>query len=546
MVVQRQLSSFVSMYLQDVTSRVVARSGRPEDRFHLGKIILETLRTAPDMDLQIDAATGESESFQSVLSRSVRFARYLRAASYAPGDVIALMAPNHLDLTVAIYAAMFNGLTVAALENMSGVGELKNTFSATEPKLVVCQHDKEKDVKEALQKANVKANIITFGGGENNFIDLFQNVEANLDDFTVTDVDTAENICFLVPTSGTTGVPKSAAVSHKNTVIHLPLWLGMYDSFPSPTKMIFHLSPLQWVTGIMNYLLSAIFHVTRVQTSGPGTVEHYRSIINKYKPSFMICSPTMMTSMVKHGGGDSCDFSCLEVIALGGSAVTKDIGQELKRHAPNAHLFPIYGLTEIGMALCGVYDINKPVSFKDCGILKFRLVDPDTGKDVCEPFKKGELWATGPSVFKGYYNRPDATKETFSEDGWLKTGDIFHRDDDFNYFFLDRMKMLLKYRNYQISPVEVEAVIRQHAGVSDAGVAGVPDSECGELPVACVVRRPGASVTAQEIKDLVKSSLQDSKQLRGGVIFVESLPMTASTKVNRKKLKEMVCTLPRE
>ncbi|CAG9104794.1 unnamed protein product [Plutella xylostella] len=635
MPVPRQVNNFCFLYLNDVTSRIVAKSGRAGDRFHLGKIILESLKVAPDMDLQIDAATGQSESFKSTLTRSVQCARYLRA-SYAPGDVIALMAPNHLDLTVPIYASLFNGLTVAAVEHTWGVGELQDTFSTIQPKLVCCQHEKQEVVREALQRAGVNANIITFGGGEHELNELIRNVEPNVDDFSVpllgkrlpmftphvsivdhltpirqksvqvvppspprstwapasvarhrlgiifahrsgcipmtwpaqahfslayatlhrslanlqprllmfrqrsslsavgydgqdtrveepgpdlgegnrgnrpgccryvTDVDTAENIAFLVPTSGTTGAPKNAACSHLNFATHLPYWLSLYDTFPSPTRLIFHLSPLQWVTGIMNYLLSAIFHVTRVQTSAPSSVEHYHSIINKYKPTFMICSPTMMATMVKHSGRDSCDFSCFEIVMLGGSAVTRDIGEEIKIRAPNAQMVPNYGLTEMGMSLCGSYNINKPVCFKNVGVLKLRLVDPDTGKDVCEPFKSGELWGQGPSIFKGYCNRPEATKEAFSEDGWLKTGDIFQRDEDLNYYFVDRLKMLMKYMNYQISPVEVETVIKQHPGVSDAGVAGVPHSECGELPVACVVRKQGASVTAQEIKDLVK------------------------------------------
>ncbi|KAG7303427.1 hypothetical protein JYU34_011942 [Plutella xylostella] len=545
MPVPRQVNNFCFLYLNDVTSRIVAKSGRAGDRFHLGKIILESLKVAPDMDLQIDAATGQSESFKSTLNRSVQCARYLRA-SYAPGDVIALMAPNHLDLTVPIYASLFNGLTVAAVEHTWGVGELQDTFSTIQPKLVCCQHEKQEVVREALQRAGVNANIITFGGGEHELNELIRNVEPNVDDFSVTEVDTAENIAFLVPTSGTTGAPKNAVCSHLNFATHLPYWLSLYDTFPSPTRLIFHLSPLQWVTGIMNYLLSAIFHVTRVQTSAPSSVEHYHSIINKYKPTFMICSPTMMATMVKHSGRASCDFSCFEIVMLGGSAVTRDIGEEIKIRAPNTQMVPNYGLTEMGMSLCGSYNINKPVCFKNVGVLKLRLVDPDTGKDVCEPFKSGELWGQGPSIFKGYCNRPEATKEAFSEDGWLKTGDIFQRDEDLNYYFVDRLKMLMKYMNYQISPVEVETVIKQHPGVSDAGVAGVPHSECGELPVACVVRKQGASVTAQEIKDLVKSSLQDSKQLRGGVIFVDALPLTATAKLNRRKLKELVSTLPRE
>ncbi|PZC73879.1 hypothetical protein B5X24_HaOG208709 [Helicoverpa armigera] len=146
----------------------------------------------------------------------------------------------------------------------------------------------------------------------------------------------------------------------------------------------------------------------------------------------------------------------------------------------------------------------------------------------------------------GYYNNPEATKEALTEDGWLRSGDILYRDEYWNLYFVERYKLLLKYRNHQVSPVEIETVITKHPGVFHVAVTGIPDKECGDLVVACVVPKPGCSPTAQEIKDLVKESLTDSKQLRGGVIFMKELPTTSTSKVNRKKLKELVLTLERE
>ncbi|VVC92584.1 unnamed protein product, partial [Leptidea sinapis] len=116
---------------------------------------------------------------------------------------------------------------------------------------------------------------------------------------------------------------------------------------------------------------------------------------------------------------------------------------------------------------------------------------------------------------------------------------MFYRDENWNFFFCERLKLLLKYKSYQISPVELENVIRKHPAVLDVAVTGLPDPECGELPVACVVRRPGYDVNDNEIINLVQENLSESKQLRGGVLFMNEIPMTASTKVHRRKLKEI-------
>ncbi|CAG9791544.1 unnamed protein product [Diatraea saccharalis] len=149
-------------------------------------------------------------------------------------------------------------------------------------------------------------------------------------------------------------------------------------------------------------------------------------------------------------------------------------------------------------------------------------------------------------ILQEYYNNPKATEETFAEDRWFKTGDMFFRDENWNYFFVERIKLLLKYKSYQISPVEIEGVIRQHPGVLDVAVTGIPDEECGDLPVACVVRRSDQNITAQDIKDIVKETLSDAKQLRGGVIFLDEIPMTASTKVHRRRLKEIALAFEKQ
>ncbi|XP_037974381.2 luciferin 4-monooxygenase [Plutella xylostella] len=546
----RQWYDGVHMYLGELGARVVARSGRPADRHHLGKLILQSFLDAPDHVLQIDGATGESETFGSMLERSVRCAGCFAQRGVGYGDVIAIMAPNHLDIGVPFYAALYLGVIIAAVDRTLGVLELQGSFSVSRPKLIFCQSEKAPDVQLALNEAEVDAQIVTFDGGD--YLCSFQQfmeagVDVAVEEFEAADFDPAEATAFLIATSGTTGLPKAAEATHKNFATSSPyLWIR-HDTFPTPTRMALIGSPLQWLTALMNFVMTPIFRYTRLQTSLPLTREHCYHLLNTYKPTWTVFSPTFMAAVIKAADRDQCDFSCLETMLLGGSAAPADLIAEIKLVTPTTEVFNAFGMSEItGVGFCNDDTARPWICGRPLGCLKYRIIDPGTGLDVTEPNVPGELWLKGPGIVKGYYNNPEATAETFSEDGWFKTGDMFYRDEHHYYVYVERIKLLLKYMSYQISPIEIESVIRTHPAVLDVAVTGLPDEACGELPVACVVRRDGCDVSAEEIKDLVKDSLSDAKQLRGGVIFLDQIPMTASTKVHRRQVKEIALTHPRE
>ncbi|KAJ2940156.1 hypothetical protein O0L34_g11721 [Tuta absoluta] len=546
---QKRVNDSVLWYMGELSSRVVAESGRACDRFHLGKLILRAMMDAPDYVLQIDGATNESETNRSVLERSTRCASALRNFGLEPGDVMVLMAPNHLDLAIPFYAALYLGVVVSPVDRTLTVKELHNTFNVTRPKIVFCQSEKAPDIQLTLNQLDLNAEIVTFDKGDylcnfQQFLEKYADGTA-VKDFKPTDFDPEESLAVLIPTSGTTGAPKSAACSHKNFVITNPYLWSKYIQFPTPTRLFMIGSPLQWLTAIVNFLFSPILRYTRLQSSQNLTLDHACYVINRFKPSYSVFSPTLMTTLIRPDNAVQCDLTCFETILLGGSAVPPSLIDELKILTPGTDVCNVYGMTEL--TSLGFHSEAGPPGAcgKPVGCFQYRIVNTTTLKDITEPNTLGELWVKGPGIFKGYYNNEEATEDTFADD-WFKTGDIFYRDENWFFYFVERAKLMLKYKANQISPVELEVVIRQHPGVSDVAVAGIPDPECGDLPVACVVRRPGWAVTAQEIKDVVKNNLSDAKQLRGGVIFVKELPMTASTKVHRRKLKEMVLELERE
>ncbi|XP_059050852.1 luciferin 4-monooxygenase-like [Achroia grisella] len=546
----RRINDSVHWFMNELTARIVAKSGNPHDRFHLGKILMQSFEDDPDFVNQIDGATGETMTNGETLKKSVQCAISFTHLGLKIGDVIMLMSPNHSDLAIPVYAALYLGIIIAAVDRTLGVNELKGTIGVDKPKVIFCQSEKAPEIQVVLNELELNTKIITFDKGDYlcNFYEFLNEYgDCNAHQlFKPNDFDPEETIALLVATSGTTGLPKAAAVTHKNLAITAPYLWSRFDKFPAPTRMALIGAPLQWLTAIVNFLTSPILKYIRLQTSFPLTEAHATYLINKYRPTFTILSPTFMSTLLKFEGKEQCDMSCFELILLGGSAVPTNLLDEIKQISPDVEVYDIYGMSEL--TNIAFQPDNPPLgsSGKPIGCFNYRLVNVETEEDILEPNVSGELWIKGPGIFKEYYNNPEATAEVFADGRWFKTGDMFYRDENWNFFFVERIKLLLKYKSYQISPVEVEAVIREHPGVLDVAVTGIPDADCGDLLVAFVVPRTGHQLTSQEIKDLVRASLSDAKQLRGGVIFLNKIPLTASTKVHRQKLKEIALAMQKK
>jgi acyl-CoA synthetase (AMP-forming)/AMP-acid ligase II len=166
-----------------------------------------------------------------------------------------------------------------------------------------------------------------------------------------------------------------------------------------------------------------------------------------------------------------------------------------------------------------------------------KVVDLETGAKEVAPGEVGELLVRGPQVMKGYFNNPQATAETITEDGWLRTGDIVRMDPDGYVWILDRKKELIKYKGFQVPPAELEGLLLEHPAVADVAVIGKADVEAGEVPKAFVVRKKGAQVSADDLMAFVAGKVASFKQVRD-VEFVDAIPKNPSGKILRRVLIE--------
>ncbi|CAH0758742.1 unnamed protein product [Diatraea saccharalis] len=257
----------------------------------------------------------------------------MKAAGLKVGDVVILMAPNHIDLVIPYYAALYLGVIVAAVDRTLDAQYLRNSFNINRPRMVFCQNEKVSDIQRALDGLELDTLIVTFDKGDlcsfNKFLERGMN-GPSVDEFRPTDFNPEDTIGLLIATSGTTGLPKSVAVTHKSLAISGPYIWSRFHNFPTPTEIALVGSPLHWLTALINFYLSTIFRYTRLQSSMDLTQKHAYHLINTYRPTFTIFSPTAMTTLLKSDDRDQCDFTCFDIIMLGGSAVPRDLIGEIK------------------------------------------------------------------------------------------------------------------------------------------------------------------------------------------------------------------------
>ncbi|XP_068623524.1 luciferin 4-monooxygenase-like [Battus philenor] len=517
------------------------------DYSHIGHVFFHCIKKKPNDICQIDAATGQEETNSSVLSRTIRLAQAMRKFGLKPGDVLAFGGNNHLDLHIPYYAGLMNGYPIVGVDPLYKLDELRSLFKITQPKIAFCPRSNQDLYRKAAMDLGLDLKVVTYEDGEESmkqFLELYNDHEPE-SQFKLAEFDTEKIYIFLVTTSGTSNTVKVAAFKHKDVLKKFISFLTMMVHPRNRPTIGLNLSPVQWISGIFNAICMPMTDQTKLQTSNPDDVDHLIDVINKYKPHTALISPTLMLTLMKRK--HEIDFSCFKSIIVSGAKVNYDVLYEMKEYLKKTTVvMETYGMTE---TLGPIFAPNITGPKGSCGSsmpsYDVKLVDPVTGVEITEPYVPGELLAKGYG-FTEYLQNPEETKNALTEDGYIKTGDLLYRDEEYNFYFVERIKMMIKYRNAQIVPLELEDVIQSHPGVLHACVVGIPHAEDCEHPAACVVRKPGSTVTAQDIKELVASKLSKSKELRGGVVFVDKLPMTSTGKIAVGKVKKYLHNAIRE
>lgn len=284
---------------------------------------------------------------------------------------------------------------------------------------------------------------------------------------------------------------------------------------------------LQTITSKASVVFLPKFHET-----------HFLECIEKYECFFAFMVPTLMAWLAKTPLISNYNISSLMGVLSSGATLSKDIEEAVRARTNIIYILNTYGLSEsTGGIICSTTEpeANKPgsVGIVTPGVY-IKIIDLVTGETL-GPNQRGEICIKGDCVMKGYIDDVDATTKLI-QDGWIHSGDIGYYDKDYVFFVVDRIKELIKYKGYQVPPAEIEGILLKHPKIADAAVIGKDDREAGELPTAFVVR--DGEISQQEIMDYVAEKVSPMKRLRGGVVFVESIPKNENGKILRRILRE--------
>ncbi|MHA1364599.1 MAG: AMP-binding protein, partial [Candidatus Freyarchaeota archaeon] len=268
----------------------------------------------------------------------------------------------------------------------------------------------------------------------------------------------------------------------------------------------------------------------------------YLEAIEKYRPDAIGGAPPLFVPLLNHPDFERYDLSSVKVIASGAAPLPVANLKKLQE-ATSGTVIEAYGLTEVTMGV--LYNPASKDALRKPGSVGIpiidtdaKIVDAETGTRELPPGELGEIVVKGPQVMLGYWNKPEETRNVL-RDGWLHTGDLGRMDEDGYFYIVDRKKDLIKYKGYSVFPRDVEEVLHEHPAVKECAVVGKPDEAVGELPVAFVVLKEGASATREELIEFVAGQVAPYKKIRD-VIFKESLPISLAGKVLRRVLRDEV------
>ncbi len=492
--------------------------------------IFANLEQRPDDVVLVDGPTNRSMTAAEFIDQVKRLAGGLASRGFGKGSVVGLMAPNSPEYCVVFHAVAWAGGTVTTINPTYTASEVNHQLVDSGAGLLITVPMFLETAIEGM--AGTKASEIAVTGEAGDVQTLADLHGDPLESQVAVDLD--KHIVVLPYSSGTTGLPKGVQLSHRNLVVNVDQTIagGGFRAGEVAAAFLpfFH---IYGMTVLMNVHLAADGALV---TMPRFDLELFLQISQDYKARRMWIVPPIALALAKHPLIDKYDLSSVEQVFSGAAPLGADLSDAVSARLDCVSLQG-YGMTELS-PVSHVTPADAPRSGAS-GLAvpntECRIVDPETGADL-PPGEEGELWVKGPQVMMGYLNNPQATADTITDNGWLKTGDIAIIDSDGYMFVVDRLKELIKYKGFQVAPAELEATLVAHAGISDAAVIGIPDPEAGELPMAFIVATDPAP-SEDEIKAYLMETLSSYKQVHR-VEFVEEIPKSASGKILRRLLRD--------
>jgi fatty-acyl-CoA synthase len=490
-------------------------------RLTVPELVARSARRAPDAPAL--ACEQDRRTFGELEERSERLAAALGARGVEPGDHVAMLQYNGIEFVEAFLAIQKLGACAVPVNFRLSREEVDYVLADSGATLAIAD-------PELAPRAGAVETIVVGP-------DYEEALAAAPPERRAHEV-MGEDLAFLMYTSGTTGRPKGAMLSHQNLVVNTTNWLYEVGARPDDVWLsglpLFHIGGLN---GILPFL-----HLGALAVIEPsGGFDPAQSIARLARDHVSMCFfvPTQWQEICAHPAVATVDRERLRKAMWGASQAPLPTLELLAATFPSVEIVNAFGQTEMSSNTCflrGEDAIRKMGSVGRPALgVEARIVD-ESGEDV-PPGEVGEIVYRGPTVMQGYHGKPEATAEAFAG-GWFHSGDLVREDEEGFIYVVDRLKDMLISGGENVYPAEVERALIEHPAVAEVAVVGVPHPRWVETPLAVVVPAPDAEVSEEELIEHCRERLAGYKK-PSAVVFVDILPRNAAGKVLKRELRDL-------
>jgi long-chain acyl-CoA synthetase len=490
---------------------------------NLAQLLSRSVAERPD---HVAVKLDDSElSYAALDDAAARTAALLRAKGVQPGDRVGIMLPNVAYFAICYYAALRVGAAVVTMNGLLKEREVAFHLGDSGAKLLLAWHEFAGAARAGAEQADAECVLVEPGG----FEAMLERCQPALEVTERRGDDTA----LILYTSGTTGTPKGAELTHDNLLRNVEVTVDLFGL--DQRAMTLGALPFFHAFGqtcALNATIAVGGTLTLIPRFDGGKA---LEVLERDHVTVFEGVPTMYAAMLHHPRADKTDASALEVCVSGGAAMPVEIMRAFEQKF-GCEILEGYGLSETSP----VASFNRRDGRRRPGSIglpvdgvEMRVIDDD-GTEVPQG-DVGEVTIRGHNVMKGYWKQEGATAEAIDPDGWFTTGDMAKVDEDGYFFVVDRKKDLVIRGGYNVYPREIEEVLYEHPDVHEAAVIGIPHDELGEEIAAAITLKAGGESTPDELRDFVKQRVAAYKYPRH-VWLVDELPKGPTGKILKRKI----------
>ena len=502
---------------------------------NLGQYLTKRAQISPNLEALVEVESGKRFTYKDLNERCNRIANVLLAQGVQPGDRVAFLLMNGVEYIEAYYAIAKVGAVMVPLNWRLVPDEL--AFILKDSGSTVMIYDNEFDAAiQTLRTLETDLKTYIRVGEAQDTPDFALHYQGECSTSPTAEpqlVGGGEDLLFIMYTSGTTGLPKGAVHTH-NTMTWACSTVTMTADLRYRDRYL-QMLPMFHVGALMPVTMCLLRGMTTVNLRAFDPKLAWETIAAE-SLTVALGVPAMLQFMLQVPNFENYDFSSLRWILSGAAPVPVSLIESYNQIGIEIH--QIYGLTETCGPACVISPEEALAKAGSTGpgflYTGVKVVD-GSGQEV-EVGDVGEVIVSGPHLMKEYWNRPDATAETI-RDGWLYTGDLATVDSEGFVYIQDRKKDMIISGGENIYPAEIENILVSHEQIVEAAVIGQPSDKWGESPVAIVVKKLGASLSAQDIMAHCKGKLASFKQPKA-IEFIEEIPRNPSGKILKRILRE--------